>query len=133
MPTEIISGLWIGSINDAYSSEFYNDNNINIAINCTCDQGFLNRNDIHKVRIPLSNTNNSVYELTGKIDKILNFIYESLLENNIFIYCYNGITISPLIVGLFMIKYGNISKDLIRDILKSKNPNICLDIDLGMF
>ena len=133
MPTEIISGLWIGSINDAYSSDFYNDNNINIAINCTSDQGFLNRNDIHKVRIPLSNTNNSVYELTGKIDKILDFIYESLLEKNIFIYCYNGITVSPLIVGLFMIKYGNISKDLIRDILRSKNPNICIDIDLGMF
>ena len=133
MPTEIISGLWIGSINDAYSSDFYNDNNINIAINCTCDQGFLNRNDIHKVRIPLSNTNNSVYGLTDKIDKILNFIYESLLEKNIFIYCYNGITVSPLIVGLYMIKYGNISKDIIREILRSKNPNICLDCDLGMF
>ena len=68
MPTEILSGLWIGSLNDVYNSEFYNDNNINIAINCTCDQGFLNRDDIKKIRIPLSNTNNSVYELTGKID-----------------------------------------------------------------
>tara|TARA_Y100000389_G_scaffold22767_1_gene19476 strand:+ start:11361 stop:11762 length:402 start_codon:yes stop_codon:yes gene_type:complete len=133
MPTEILSGLWIGSLNDVYNSEFYNDNNINIAINCTCDQGFLNKDNINKIRIPLSNTNNSIYELTGKIDKILNFIHKSLEEKNIFIYCYNGITVSPLIVGLYMIKYGNISKDIIREILRSKNPNICLDCDLGMF
>ena len=133
MPTEILSGLWIGSVNDVYNSEFYNDNNINIAINCTCDQGFLNRDDINKIRIPLSNTNNSVYELTGKINEILNFIHKSLEEKNILIYCYNGITVSPLIVGLYMIKYGNISKDIIREILRSKNPNICLDCDLGMF
>ena len=133
MPTEILSGLWIGSLNDVYNSEFYNDNNINIAINCTCDQGFLNRDDINKIRIPLSNTNNSVYELTGKINEILEFIHKSLEEKNIFIYCYNGITVSPLIVGLYMVKYGNISKDIIREILRSKNPNICLDCDLGMF
>ena len=133
MPTEILSGLWIGSLNDVYNSEFYNDNNINIAINCTCDQGFLNKDNIHKIRIPLSNTNNSIYELTGKIDEILNFIHKSLEEKNIFIYCYNGITVAPLIVGLYMIKYGNISKDIIREILRSKNPNICLDCDLGMF
>ena len=133
MPTEILSGLWIGSLNDVYNSEFYNDNNINIAINCTCDQGFLNRDDINKIRIPLSNTNNSIYELTGKIDEILKFIHKSLEEKNIFIYCYNGITVSPLIVGLYMVKYGDISKDIIREILRSKNPNICLDCDLGMF
>ena len=133
MPTEILSGLWIGSLNDVYNSEFYNDNNINIAINCTCDQGFLNRDDINKIRIPLSNTNNSVYELTNKISEILDFIHKSLEEKNIFIYCYNGITVAPLIVGLYMIKYGNISKDIIREVLQSKNPNICLDCDLGMF
>ena len=108
-------------------------NFMNIAINCTCDQGFLNRDDLNKIRIPLSNTNNSVYELTNKISEILDFIHKSLEEKNIFIYCYNGITVAPLIVGLYMIKYGNISKDIIREVLQSKNPNICLDCDLGMF
>ena len=77
--------------------------------------------------------NNDIYLLTQKIDEILDFINKSLEEKNIFIYCYNGITISPLIIALYMIKYGNISKDIIRDILRSKNPNICLDYDLGIF
>ena len=136
MPTEILSGLWIGSVNDVYNSEFYSDNNINIAINCTTDVGFLNIDTLNKVRIPLSNNSNNqsdIYALSQKIDSILEFIHKSLEEKNIFIYCYNGISISPLIVGLYMIKYGNISKDIIREVLRSKNPNICIECDLGIF
>lgn len=136
MPTEILSGLWIGSVNDVYNSEFYSDNNINIAINCTTDVGFLNLDTLNKVRIPLSNNSNNqsdIYALSQKIDSILEFIHKSLEEKNIFIYCYNGISISPLIVGLYMIKYGNISKDIIREVLRSKNPNICIECDLGIF
>ena len=136
MPTEIISGLWIGSINDSYNKDFYIDNKINIVINCTNDQAFLNLDHLKKIRIPISNIpdiNNDIYLLNQNKDKILQFINESIEENNIFIYCYNGITISPLIVALFMIKYGKISTDLIKDILKSKNSNIVIDFDLNMF
>ena len=136
MPTELLSGLWIGSINDIYNSEFYKDNNISIVINCTIDQGFLNIDTTNKIRIPLSNKpdiNSDIYVLSQKIDKILDFVNKSLEDKNIFIYCYNGISISPLIVALYMVKYGNISKDIIRDVLKSKNSNICLDYDLSIF
>tara|TARA_B100001093_G_C26729445_1_gene971528 strand:- start:771 stop:1184 length:414 start_codon:yes stop_codon:yes gene_type:complete len=136
MPTEIISGLWIGSINDSYNKDFYNDNKINIVINCTNDQAFLNLDNLKKIRIPISNIpdiNNDIYLLNQNKDKILQFINDSIEENNIFIYCYNGITISPLIVGLYMIKYGKISTDVIKDILKSKNSNIIIDFDLNMF
>ena len=74
-----------------------------------------------------------LYLLNQNKEKILKFINESIEENNIFIYCYNGITISPLIVALYMIKYGKISTDIIKDILKSKNSNIVIDFDLNMF
>ena len=136
MPTEIISGLWIGSINDSYNKDFYIDNKINIVINCTNDQAFLNLDHLKKIRIPISNIpdiNNDIYLLNQNKDKILKFINDSIEENNIFIYCYNGITISPLIVALYMIKYGKISTDIIKDILKSKNSNIVIDFDLNMF
>lgn len=136
MPTEMLSGLWIGSVDDSYNRDFYSDNNINIVINCTKDQAFLNLDNLKKVRIPISNNINissDIYLLSEKKDQIINFINESLEENNIFIYCYNGITISPLIVAIYMMKYGNISKDMIRDILKSKSSNICLDLDLSIF
>ena len=34
MLTELISGLWIGSIDDIYNEDYYNDNLITIVINC---------------------------------------------------------------------------------------------------
>tara|TARA_Y100000389_G_C17426882_1_gene500091 strand:+ start:1105 stop:1515 length:411 start_codon:yes stop_codon:yes gene_type:complete len=136
MPCEILSGLWIGNVNDIYNEEFYNDNLISICINCTIDQGFLDIPDIQKIRLSLSSDmdpNRDIYMLKQKKEKILNFIHQNIEENNIFIYCYNGITISPLIIALYMMKYGNVSKDNIRNILRSKNEKICLDYDLSMF
>jgi hypothetical protein len=136
MPTEIISGLWIGDVNDIYNRDFYTDNNINIIINCTKDQAFIDLQNITKIRIPLSNNldvHNDINLLSFKKNEIIGFINNSLEEKNIFIYCYNGLTVSPLIVALYIIEYGNISKDIIRDILRSKNKNICLDYDLSKF
>ena len=136
MPTEILSGLWIGNVNDIYHEEFYNDNLINICINCTIDEGFLDIQNLKKIRLSLSkemDPNRDLYMLSTNKDKILHFIHENIELNNIFIYCYNGISISPLIVALYMMKYGNISKDIVRDILRSKNEKICLDYDLSMF
>tara|TARA_Y100000389_G_C17466990_1_gene526548 strand:- start:141 stop:551 length:411 start_codon:yes stop_codon:yes gene_type:complete len=136
MLTELLSGLWISDINDAYNEDFYKDNLINIVINCTVDQAFLDLPKIKKLRIPLSSNlepNKDLYLLKQNIDKILNYIHENKDDNNILIFCYNGLTISPLIVAIYMIKYGNISKDNIRDILRSKNKDITLDIDLSLF
>lgn len=136
MLTEIISGLWMGNINDAFNEDFYKDNDIKIAINCTFDQGFLDIKNTQKIRIPLSDKldpNRDIKLLKENIDKIVDFIHDKIEENNILVYCYNGLTVSPLIIGLYMIKKGEISKDVIRDILKSKNTNICLDFDLSIF
>ena len=128
MPTEILSGLWIGNVNDIYNKEFYLDNNINIVINCTKDQAFLDLEGLKKIRIQ-----NDMHLLSMKKDDIVDFIHKTLEEKNIFIYCHNGLTNSALIVALYMIKYGNISKDNIRAILRSKNNNILLEYDLGIF
>ena len=54
MPTEILSGLWIGDINDSFNKEFINDNLITIFINCTLNYGFIDIPNTKKLRIPLS-------------------------------------------------------------------------------
>jgi len=136
MLTELISGLWIGNINDAFNEDFYNDNLISISINCSFEQGFLDIPNLKKIRIPVTDKldpHRDLNLLKENMDKIIDFIDDKIIENNIFIYCYNGLTVSPLIVAIYMIKKGKISKDKIRDILKSKNENICLDFDLSMF
>ena len=136
MVTEIISGIWIGDLNDAFNEEFYNDNLITIAINCTIDQGFLDLPKMKKVRVPLTDRldpNRDITLLRNNMDKILNFIHEKIEEENIFIYCYNGLTVSALLCALYMMKKGDISIEFIHDILRSKNKDICLDFDLSMF
>jgi len=136
MLTEIISGLWIGNINDAFNEDFYHDNLITVAINCTFEQGFLDIPNIKKIRIPLTDKlepSRDLRLLKENINQITDFIHDKLEDNNIFVYCYNGVTISPLIVALYMIKKGDVSKDMIRDILRSKNNEICLDFDLSFF
>ena len=136
MITEIISGLWIGDLNDAYNEEFYKDNMITIAINCTIDQGFLDLPRIKKIRVPLTDRLDPIRDmnlLKSNINQILDFINQKIEEENIFIFCYNGLTVSALICALYIVKKGNISLENINDILHSKNKNICLDFDLSSF
>ena len=71
--------------------------------------------------------------LIKNIDKILNYINDNYIDNTILISCSTGINIGPLIIGLFMVKYGNISIMDVKNILKSKNKDICIDYDLSIF
>ena len=135
MITEIISGLWIGDHEDTYNEDFINDNLITITINCTIDKGFLNRDNISKIRIPLSpqlNPLTDIEMLKKNIDNILKYIHENIEENNILVYCYNGKTISPFIVSLYLMKYGEINKDKLKQIILSKNTDISMDYDLSL-
>lgn len=135
MPTEIISGLWISDINGSFDNNFLKDNDISILINCTLNYGFPDLN-FKKLRIPLSSNltpSKDLLLLKKNKDKIINYIYENIEFSNILIYCYDGLLISPLIVSLFLIEKGEISKDNIRSILKSKNNNIVIDVDLSEF
>ena len=78
MLTEILSGLWIGNINDAFNEDFYKDNLISIVINCTSNQGFLDLPNLKKLRIPLSDKlepNRDIYLLKENMDKIIDYIY----------------------------------------------------------
>jgi len=135
MPTEIISGLWISNIDGSFDNNFLKDNNISILINCTVNYGFPDLN-IKKLRIPLTNNltpEEDIVLLKKNKGKVIDYIYENINFSNILIYCYDGLLISPLIVSLFLIDKGGISKDNIRSILKSKNDNIILDVDLSEF
>jgi hypothetical protein len=135
MPTEIISGLWISDINGSFDNNFLKDNNISILINCTLNYGFPDIN-VKKLRIPLSNNltpSEDLFLLKKNKDKIIEYIFDNIDFSNILIYCYDGLLISPLIVSLFLIQKGDISKDNIRSILQSKNNKIILDVDLSEF
>ena len=118
MIIEYLQGIYVSDINTAFDKTIYQKYNIDIVINCTIDFGFLDLN-IKKIRIPLSNDLNyhtDIKLLNQNLNKILSFINDNYIEHNILLCCYDGLTISPIIVGLFISKYGKIPINQIKNI-----------------
>lgn len=132
--TEVLSGLWIGDIDMIYNKKFLEDNQIKVIINCTYEHPFSEvTKDIQNIRIPLpNNIYNCIDILRQNKDKILEFINSQLEFNHILICCQDGTCISPFIVSLYLIHYGNIQKSEVRKVIQSKNNAVSMDYDLNL-
>ena len=133
---ELLSGLWIGDTDILNSKKFMNDNQIGIILNCTTYFDFPDLPTIQKVRLPFSNdkkSDNDLILLRQNKDKILSFINDNLLKTNILIVCYDGKSISPFIVALYIAEYSKIDKKSIYDILLTKDSNLSMWYDLSLF
>jgi hypothetical protein len=136
MLIEYINNIFCCNVKESYDKSIYIKYGIDIVINCTKDYSFIDIDDIKKIRIPLSQNldyHTDIQLLKKNLNKILEYIYNNFINYNILIICYDGNTISPLIVGLFINKYGNIHINLIKDIVKSKNDNFLIDFNLNIF
>jgi len=132
---EILSGLWIGDSAILNSQQFMKENNINIILNCTQLFDFPDL-DIQKVRLPFSNNKNSDNDLIllrENKDKILSFINDNITDKNILIVCYDGKSISPFLVALYIAEYSKIDKKSIYNILLTKDSSLSLWFDLSLF
>ena len=133
---EILSGLWIADSNILNSKKFMNDNQISIILNCTQIFDFPDIPNIQKIRLPFSNNKNSDTDLSlirENKTKILEFIHENIDSHNILICCYDGKSISPFIIALYIAEYSNIDKKSIYNILLTKDSNLSLWYDLSLF
>jgi len=136
MLIEYLHNIYCSNVKESYDKSIYIKYSIDIVINCTKDYSFIDIDDIKKIRIPLSQNldyHTDIQLLKKNLNKILEYIYNNFINYNILIICYDGNTISPLIVGLFINKYGNIHINLIKDIVKSKNDNFLIDFNLNIF
>ena len=132
---ELISGLWIGDTDILNSKKFMTDNQIDIILNCTQLFDFPDL-DIQKIRLPFSNDKNSDTDLMllrQNKDKILSFINDNIDDKNILIVCYDGKSISPFIVYLYIAEYSKIDKRSIYNIMLTKDSNLSLWFDLSLF
>ena len=132
---ELISGLWIGDTDILNSNKFMSDNQIDIILNCTTYFDFPDL-DIQKIRLPFSNNIGSDTDLSllrQNKDKILSFINDNIDNHNILIVCYDGKSISPFIVYLYIAEYSKIDKKSIYNIMLTKDSNLSLWYDLSLF
>ena len=131
--TEVLSGLWIGDIDIMYNKKFIEDNQIKLIINCTIDYKFSDHMGVQTVRIPLpNNLYNSLDMIRQNKDKILSFIDSNLENHHILICCLDGTIISPFIISLYLVKYGEIEKSEIKKIIQSKNEAVSMEFDLSL-
>jgi len=111
------------------------DNQIGIILNCTQLFDFPDL-DIQKIRLPFSNNKNSDTDLSllrQNKDKILSFINDNIDNHNILIVCYDGKSISPFIVALYIAEYSQLDKKSIYNILLTKDSSLSLWYDLSLF
>lgn len=132
---ELLSGLWIGDSAILNSKKFMEENSIDIILNCTQIFDFPDL-DIQKIRLPFSNDKNSDTDLMllrQNKDKILSFIDDNIVDKNILIVCYDGKSISPFLVALYIAEYSKIDKKSIYNILLTKDSSLSLWFDLSLF
>ena len=133
---ELLSGLWIGDTDILNSKKFMTDNQIDIILNCTQLFDFPNLENIQKIRLPFSNDKNSDTDLMllrQNKNKILSFINDNINDKNILIVCYDGKSISPFLVYLYIAEYSKIDKRSIYNIMLTKDSNLSLWYDLSLF
>jgi len=133
---EIISGLWVGDVDILYSKRFYKDNMIEMVFNCTYDYSFPDIESIQKIRIPVTEQlkkEGDFQKLNDSLSKILDLVRENNTDKNILFICYDGKNVSALLVALYLIKYGGIKKQNIKQIMKSKNDDFSLDYEFSLF
>ena len=135
MIVQYIDGIFICDIKTSFEKSIYKKYNIDIVLNFTIDYPFIDL-DIKKTRIPVSNSLNfhtDIPLLQNNVQKILKYIYDNFVNHNILIVCHDGLTTGPIIVGLFLNKYGNIPINQVKKILKTKNTNVNIELDLKIF
>ena len=133
---ELLSGIWIGDTDILNNINFIKDNNISIILNCTQLFEFPTQGGLQKIRLPFSpirDSNEDIYLLRNNKVKILSFLKDNIETNNILICCYDGKSISPFIVALFMAQESTINKSSIYDILLTKEKDLNLWCDLTLF
>lgn len=133
---ELLSGLWIGDTDILNSKKFMTDNQIDIIFNCTQLFDFPDLENIQKIRLPFSNNKNSDTDLTllrKNKNKILSFINDNINDKNILIVCYDGKSISPFLVYLYIAEYSKIDKRSIYNIMLTKDSNLSSWYDLSLF
>ena len=132
---ELLSGLWIADSSILNSKKFMEENSIDIILNCTQIFDFPDL-DIQKIRLPFSNDKNSDTDLMllrQNKDKILSFIDDNITDKNILIVCYDGKSISPFLIALYIAEYSKVDKKSIYNILLTKDSSLSLWFDLSLF
>ena len=137
MKTEIISGVWVSSIEEINKSKIFIEKNLDFIINCSTtnienyiaviNEKFLR--NIKYVNLPIRDVHLEVKRnstlLLDNMNDITNMIFKYLRNNkNVIIVCNTGKLASLTIAMCFMIRYGKVDFDYASMAIRSKNNSL---------
>jgi protein-tyrosine phosphatase len=120
---EITSNLWIGDCYSALNSNFLENNNIKLIINCSKNLKFNDFKHIKKLRIPINDdrSNESNIKMIKYFNKYYHIIDNFLKANKgVLIHCRMGCQRSATLVALYLMKKKNINFKQAKQIIRSK-------------
>jgi dual specificity phosphatase 12 len=121
---QIIPNLWVGNIYSAHNTDFLQNNNIKLVVNCTPNMEFTNL-EINKIRIPVNDDLKleSNKKLLAYGIKVVDYIKEALDNNvGVLVHCMAGIQRSTSIVAIYLMKYYGFNLDESINYIKSRRP-----------
>ena len=122
--TEVISGLWLGNIQDSKNKEFIC--RMDVIVNCTKNLPFLSE-QTKNIRLPIDDNLEKieVKNLYNFFPKIIPFIYDCLKKNlNVFVHCYAGKQRSVSVVVAYLMKYLDIPLNKAITLVRTKREII---------
>jgi hypothetical protein len=126
--TEILSGLWLGDHASSGDTNFLVDKQIQMVLNCDPHERTLPNNKKllikQSVKIPeqYRDTDHSI--IIQYLDTYCDLIRKYISQYNILIYCHDGLRFAPILLAMYLIKYGKMSVKSTIACLESKRTNI---------
>ena len=131
MIIEIIPGLWLGDKKKSENGAFLQDKKIKCLVNTIKDLEFLNKFDEYNDSIRHNIERYKIIKLSNYLKDITTFIHNKLLDNNnILVYCEDGNHKSALVILSYIVRYGNINRNIGIKMIQTKNPDAFLPLFL---
>lgn len=122
-PKKVHPYIWIGSEQTAVSSDFIQDNNIKLIVNCTREVPSYFAESIETVRIPLDDHPASAPIMYGAARDVTRRMKEYIDKGStVLVHCAAGISRSSSIVACYMILHEGYTMQTAMDAIQTKKP-----------
>jgi hypothetical protein len=129
--TEILPGLWLGDTSAAHNDAFLKDKQIQFIIDCSGETKYPSNPAIkikHRVHFIENYDADSCMQMCRVLDEYCNIIKNSINSYNILIYCTSGKKFAPVIVIMYLMKFGVLDLKCSLECIESKRAGIICEI-----
>jgi protein-tyrosine phosphatase len=126
--TEILPGLWIGDTTAVNDKNFIDTKQIQMVINCSNYPHVPDDPNLqikYRLQIAPRYTCDQYPSISRILDETCQLIQKHINMYNLLIYCQDGNLRAPLIVIVYLIKYGGMDATHAIECLQSKRVEIC--------